>query len=152
MHEVFQLPGTAIDGSDVCCLGTQLARVVAAISQIRGDLEWYAADVDPYHGVFPMDGSEPVLVGSSARLMEQLSNVSQFLRGVFLAVEEGSAAPRFRNDIDTEDALDADLGDAVIEVRAFDSTYIEIHNCDATVSEQISRIFGVAPLGHTPVA
>ena len=152
MPDVFQLPGKLIDGVSLSCLGSQLVRVVHVISRVRADLEWYAADVEVNVGEFPARGRQPVFIGSSANLADVAGKVDQFLYGVFLAVDAEMKSPQFRSAIDTEDSVDADLGDAVIEIRTFDTTYIEIHTCDEAVSEQISRTFGVAPLGNTSVA
>lgn len=57
--------------------------------------------------------------------MAVAGQVEQFLSGVFFGVV-GEAAPAFREDPSTEDPIPTDLGNAFVEIRMFDTTFIEV--------------------------
>lgn len=136
MNIVIRLSAESIDGGHICCLGSQLASIVSVLGQSLGDVVWYAADVDSIGVVLPICKQSPCLIGHSNRLIELVEHIDQFLRGVFLAVDPQKTNPQFRSDIDTEDSIEADLGDALVEIRAFDTTFFEI----LTNKEQIGAV------------
>lgn len=105
-----------------CCLGIQLASIVELLP---GDWEWYSADVDPVNDT-DLSESSVSLVGSSADLVQQVSRIDQLESGVFLAVANAGGPPRFRSEVLTDDPLDSDIGDALLEIRAFDTSYFDV--------------------------
>jgi hypothetical protein len=145
MNYVFQLTGKIVDGQRVCCLGPQLARIVTILTKCLGEAVWYSTDVDFVGQGFPMPSQNLQLLGRSSRLIELANRVDQFLRGVFLAVDAKSTSPQFRKDMDTEDSIDAEPGDALVEIRTFDTTFFELHTQDGKIAEFIARTFGVQP-------
>jgi hypothetical protein len=120
----------AFPGSNAACLGFHVAAVISEIERTISGLIWYAADVKSTGYQFPYGsilGGQPVCVGSSKQLISMASAVDQFERGVFAAVSVAHSIPTFREGgLWMEDAADADLGDAFVEVRAFDASYIEV--------------------------
>lgn len=75
-------------------------------------------------------------MGNADALIEFSLKVDQFISGVFAGVPKEIDAPRFRDgglwsEDHGEDA--ADLGDSVIEIRAFDTSWIEIASHDGDV-------------------
>jgi hypothetical protein len=143
MSLIIRLRAEAFDGRSVCCLGSQLARLVAELKGAMGEVVWYAADIDLV-GPAPIPrGRGPQLLGGSDRLIELAEKVDQLLRGVFLAVPADNAAPHFRDAIDTEDPVDVELGDARVEIRAFDTTYFEVLTTEPAIATFAEDAFGV---------
>jgi hypothetical protein len=145
MNYLFRLSGEIVDGQPVCCLGSQLAHIVSLLSECLGEVVWYSTDVDLVGHGFPVPAQTLQVLGRSPRLIELANKVDQFLRGVFLAVDAKIPIPQFRKDIDTEDAVEAELGNAIIEIRTFDTTYFELYTQDSQLAEYIERTFGVRP-------
>ncbi len=129
----FRLGSAAFEKSEVVCLGWQIARVLRSIDAEVPDMVWHAADLNWIGtGGLPRQDRKPVLIGDSDCLIERVTQIFQFLSGVFIAVPKSVDRPIFRSDgLWTDDAEDADLGDCLFEVRAFDSSYISV----ATSSE-----------------
>src|SRR5262245_57234598 len=112
-------------GAEAACLGTQLAVLLAVVGEWNRGLLWFAAaDV---RAAGPISGScrgpAPVSVGDTATLTAIVQHVRQFESGVLAGVPR-SAVPRFRSGgLWTEDSDSAELGSAVVEFRAFDTSY-----------------------------
>ncbi len=123
---IVRIGARAFQGTRVACLGNDVASVLKAAGEVRHDLVWYAADVA---ALGPSMVSEcrpqPELIGQTSSVVQACLRVSQFTSGVFAGVPAGIPEPRFRaGGLWTEDSEDADIGDALVEVRAFDTTYI----------------------------
>jgi hypothetical protein len=144
MNIVVRLRGENIDGGYVCCRGSQLARIVTALIDQLGDLTWYGADIEIYGVSNLSKGDLPRLIGNTNRFLKEIQTIDQFLRGVFLGVGGSNANPRFRENMDTEDPVDVDLGDAVVEIRAFDTTFFEIITRDKNLAATLVDNFGVS--------
>jgi hypothetical protein len=123
------------------CQGMQIAAVVAAIAAAKRDLTWYAADVEVIGPPFVANrDSTPVRVGDAATVIEIAASLAQFESGVLAGVPVACANPEFRaGGLWTEDDESADLGDAVVEIRAFDTTYILICTNDDRVAEAMTQ-------------
>lgn len=131
-------------GSTAACLGEQIAAVVMLVGRLRANLVWYLADVEGVGPALAERTSQPTLFGDSFRLATAAAAVSQFQRGVFVGVPKGIASPQFRNGgLWTEDDDDADLGDAVVEIRAFDTTYVLVATIAAEVAEAVTQAFSI---------
>jgi hypothetical protein len=143
MNLVLRLPGKTIDGGRFSCRGSQLASVVTVLSTSLADRIWYVTDVDALSDTFHPLPESLTRIGESQELIECLRQVDQFLRGVFLAVKAEVTEPKFRPDMDTEDPIDADLGSAVVEIRAFDTAYIEVITSDKWIADFVAETFGV---------
>ena len=122
-------------GTEAACLGSHVAAVVGAIGGPLPELCWYAADVECTGIQFVSRRSPvPVRVGDTDSMRRAAHGVQQFTSGVFVGVPPGHLYPRFRQGgLWTDDDELADLGDALVEVRAFDTTYISV----ASAHEQI---------------
>ena len=123
------------------CRGDHIAAVVAEIEAARPGLRWYAADVQNIGKPFlPTRDPTPVAIGDSAALIRRAILVDQFESGVFVAVSPRVEGPRFRSGgLWTEDEEDADLGDALVEVRAFDTTYVSAASADDAIVLQLEN-------------
>lgn len=139
---VIHLDPTAFGGEPVC-LGRQLAELLRAIETVHPELRWYGGDIQAI-GPRSMSARKPtpVLLGSTEALVQAARAVEQFESGVFVGVSGSVSCPVFRaGGLWTEDEEDADLGDALIEVRAFDTSYWSIGTTDAKVVSQIGERF-----------
>ena len=143
MNLILRLRGESIDGRHVCCLGSQLARIVTSLMGQLADVSWYIADVEVIGTSRLAQGQTPQFVGQSHQFVALVQDVDQFLRGVFLAVRGGRLQPHFRERIDTEDPVNVDLGDALVEIRAFDTTYFELLTMDSAIAAVGAAGFGV---------
>jgi hypothetical protein len=142
---VLQLSRDHFPGSQAACEGAQIAKVILAVDRVAPLLRWYVADVmsigeqitetrDPY----------PKPIGSAKNLIGATSRVEQFERGVFVGVPQQIVAPQFREGgLWTEDEQQADLGDSIVEIRAFDTSYIEILSTDVRILANIGKEFGI---------
>jgi hypothetical protein len=118
----FRLDSTSF-GEQVACAGDQVAEVVTLIEAALGPVAWTYFDLRAIGAVKLPKGN--LWTTEEARLF--CESVQQFESLVLFAIPFGSKAPpRLRRDPRTDDDPRADLGDAVAEVRAFDTTYIEV--------------------------
>lgn len=110
----------------IVCTGWQLVRLAESVQEHFGDIDWYAADVSPYlqNGFSKTMSLERI--GSTASLIEKTVEVSQFERGVFVAFLSTTTPDNAREEAATDDDVDVDLGNAVIEIRAFDCSFYEV--------------------------
>lgn len=122
-----RLTGAHIDGSDASCLGGQLAAVVRALEATLGPTIWYASDVEATPASELPAGAQPIACGRTSALIARLEATDQVLAGVFLAVPHDAPVPRLRDVARTDDPPFAELGDAVAEVRAFDTSWVEVY-------------------------
>jgi hypothetical protein len=125
--------------SETSCLGDQLVRLLHAVRAARPDIKWYVADVQTV-GPSPVARRqpEPVLIGATESLIQVAQRVEQFESGVFAGVSSTIEQPAFRcGGLWTDDEAYADLGDAIIEIRAFDMSYWSIATSDADLTNRI---------------
>lgn len=117
--------GREVFGAHAACLGSQFIELLEALNEVMPELRWYVADVQAI-GRIPFGKRQPLptSIGSAAALIQSVREVEQFESGVFAGVPLGVTHPAFRSGgLWTEDDDDDELGDAVVEVRAFDTSY-----------------------------
>ena len=128
-------------GEGVVCLGTQVACVIDALSTLRADLSWFAADIEPV-GADSLKAASPVpaFIGTSDAAASSAREVHQFLFGVFVAVSGSATQLRVRDggQLSTEDPPDADLGDALFELRTVDTSHISLAGADIHLRETVA--------------
>lgn len=130
-------------GGQASCLGTHLVGLLRAIEALHPQLKWYVADVQTI-GSSPTARREPVptFVGDTEALIQAAQQVDQFESGVFAGVPESLDDPVFRSGgLWTEDEDAADLGDAVVEIRAFDTSYWSVASADTSLALNIRDRF-----------
>lgn len=140
---MIRLRGEHFGRGHVVCLGWQLARVIDALSRTTPSMLWYCADVDT-NGLNPFYSdirSQVMLIGEAQELLSRVVKVDQFWSGIFFGVSAPKASPRLRENSSTEDAVPSDMGDALVEVRAFDTTYIEVVGVDCSVFSSLFQEF-----------
>jgi len=143
MNFRLQLSGESIEGDIISCLGSQLARIVRVATDFFGEKVWYVANVDFFGKKMQLSTRTPVRIGNPEQFIEFVQSIDQFLYGVFLAVEINISNPRFREDINTEDSISVDLGDATLEIRAFDTSYFEILTREKQIADMLAEVFSV---------
>jgi len=132
-------------GSPTACQGRQVALVVRAVAEAVPGLVWYASDVlapgAPFWTRFR--GSTPARLGLSDEVALEAEVVSQFESCVLVGVPDGVTQPRFRDGgVWTEDEDGADIGDGVVEIRAFDTNYIIVATSSPEVPARLGTGFG----------
>lgn len=145
------LTGAAINDSSVSCTGEQLVLIVKKLTSYA-DLHWYASDVSlnlntRFWADFSL--SKPSFVGDSSKLIREASQVDQFFSGVFLGASFKSERNIDMEAIETEDEKYRDIGEFVIEIRAFDTTYYEIYSIESNLLTSMCESFGVSMDGRT---
>lgn len=150
MNHYLDIPGEKIDGNKFACLGTQLICVFSKCEVIAGPLSWYGADIE-FTGASSIQQEEraPRLIGNTALLIELSQSVDQYYRGVFIAVKTDLANPQFRDWVDTEDPVDMELESAILEIRAFDTHFIELITREEKIAVMMSEFFGVPVMSAT---
>ena len=117
--------------SQYVCLGSQVAKVVDRVGVFVPELRWYMADVEYIGAPSIARTPTPIAVGNTYTFVRFARRVEQFVSGVFVGVSAHIADPQFRQGgLWTEDEEASDLGDAMVEVRSFDFTYISVASTD----------------------
>ena len=132
-----------ITDKDVACLGSQLVRILDTINPFIENVTWYASDIDA--NIEPaffsnFKGALPKKIGNTSDLVKLCRNVPQFLSGVFLAFLKDQGE-YLSNKYSTEDKEFRDIGDAILEIRAFDTSYYKIYANNFSVIEKIANEF-----------
>ena len=109
------------------------------------DAIWYASDVlavtiPPF--IINFNKFTPRRVGNTYDMIAISENVQQFLAGVFLAFNK-DVGDHLDEEFGTEDESFRDVGDAVLEIRAFDTTNFEIYANDYDLIHKIAEKFEV---------
>lgn len=136
-----QLKAEDFGSTAASCLGWHIAEVVRAVSAARPSLTWYVADIQTSGYQFPVGGQAiPSFIGGADTLVTMALRVDQFESGVFVGVPDNILYPQFREGgLWTEDDELADLGDALIEIRAFDTTFISVVSNDEALLVAIRK-------------
>lgn len=125
--------------SVMSCLGEQLVALLQTIQELRPDLNWYVSDAQTI-GPSPVPRREPtpILIGDARAMIQAAQRVEQFESGVFAGVPSAIDQPAFRaGGLWTEDEEAADLGDAAVEVRAFDTSYWSVATAEPNLAQII---------------
>jgi hypothetical protein len=142
---MIKLSGRMIDGDSVSCTGAQLIEILRVLQDNRNDYKWLAGDTTANSNVLNETmPSKPILIDSTQNLISILTNVDQFLSGVFLAIPSSVSSVSINRIFDTEDDPTLDLEDGILEIRAFDTTYFEIYSSQLDILQRLSEYFHVA--------
>jgi hypothetical protein len=127
----------------LACTGKQFSDLLRQLDPWIRDCVWYVADIKTNNYV-PLtatgDLAEQRL--SLADLYDICAQVDQFLSGIFLAVPTDCDEPRLNLGIMTEDDLTSDIGDAILEIRAFDTSYFEIYTGILALADKLHCVYG----------
>ena len=128
-------------GDATACLGKQVSKIIRKAVQILPDLCWYIADVQTTGLQVPeWQAPSPTRIADTAEMLQLIEKVDQFEAGVFAGVPITIVEPNFREGgLWTEDEEFADLGDAILEIRTFDTSYLTVASTDALLVRRIER-------------
>ena len=128
-----------------------MGAVVAAVGALVPAATWFVADVEATGASGFRDASaKPREVGSTEMLLQQVAGVDQFLRGVLVAIPPSTPAVFRSAELWTEDDESADLGSAVAEIRAFDTSYIDVATVMESILSAVSTRFSAVLRGDDP--
>jgi hypothetical protein len=136
-----------VQGEEVSCLGSQLKEILELIKlypSIKNAI-WYASDVlavtiPPF--IMNFEEFTPRKMGNTHDLIAICQHVDQFHAGVFLAFNK-DVGDYLDEEFGTEDESFRDIGDAIFEIRAFDTTNLEIYAKDYDLIHKIAEKFEV---------
>ena len=129
------------------CLGSQLILIINVLKEILPLHTWYGADVQAVgKGVADLNvtGFRLKLIGSDQHFALCCLNISQFIWGVFLCIDNNSLSSSIMDvELETEDEPYRPIpcDGILIEIRMFDTSYIEIYSEDENVIKKISDRF-----------
>mgnify|MGYP000925797852 CR=1 FL=1 len=113
--------------SFVFCEGHHVSSLIRVVEEASPGLVWYASDVLVRGSAFwrEFEGPTPRRLGSAAEAIRAAETAEQFESGVLSGVPRNVGRPVFRaGGVWTEDEEASDLGDSVVEIRAFDTTFL----------------------------
>lgn len=141
---VLRLEGFQLTGEHTVGSGHQLTMIIDALRQHTTDCVWFVADLDALY-LLPEElvrVHEPVVVGTADDLVAFVEPVPQFLGGVFLAVPHERLPPVWSRSFWTDDQPFEDLDGARFEIRAYDTTYIEVYTDQEDLLRGLAEHFG----------
>lgn len=141
---LLRINGQLIDRESTSCTGKQMKELLVHVEPWLQLCDWYLLDIRINNHVefLSSSGHHPQRI-SREILGSVCAQVDQFLSGIFLAVPSGVSQPKLHLDAKTEDEPSADLGDALLEIRAFDTSYFEIYTPLPALAERLHQLFGV---------
>jgi hypothetical protein len=136
------------DKSQAVCLGPQLLQILNCIEQSLSLCFWYGADMDSTFFTEDTDMlnfTDYLLkkIGDIAQLKKLVSQIDQFLSGVFIAISKDVLIVDNTIDLATLDPefRSLDIEGVMIEIRAFDTSYLEIYSNHYELMKRIANQF-----------
>jgi hypothetical protein len=141
---IIELTGQEINDEIVCTTGYQLAMILESIKSQISSCIWYGADISVSNSstssLLTLN-ENPSVIGNTGELIKFSLQTDQFLSGVFLAVPENIDHPTWLRHPGTEDEPTKDLGDAILEIRAFDTSFFELYSSNSKIIESLTKYF-----------
>lgn len=141
---LLRVAGEFIDQESSSCTGKQLKELINQVQPwVRGCV-WHILDIKTNNAVDvpASDDGQEVKISTDV-LSDFCSRVDQFLSGILLAVPSDLSRPHLNLDAITEDEPSTDIGDALLEIRAFDTSYFEIYTPIPELAEKLHCLFGI---------
>jgi hypothetical protein len=139
------LQGSDIDGDEYVCTGPQIASVLDALARTPelSRCTWYAAAIDandPALETYVTDYWKAV--ANIGDLVERVRATRQLLDGVFIAIEGSNWPERTAEPITAYTPMARLAANSVVELRAFDTTYVEIYSDHPEPIDRLRQRFG----------
>lgn len=124
------------------CLGSQLISVINILKKILPTHTWYGGDVQAIGkaGV-DLSGFELKSIGSDEQFISYCLNISQFIWGVFVCVSKDGLPSNVELGTEDESFRSIPCDGVLIEIRMFDTSYIELYSEDGNTLKKISINF-----------
>lgn len=145
MEKLMNLPQyeLLITHKPFACLGEQLVQILQYIKPFIQDGTWYASDIDTLGDNMKIEhfiDEFPRKVGTIENLINLAKCVNQFQSGIFILIPTDHSEImniKYR----TEDIRFRDLGDALLEIRALDTSFFVIYSNDLNFINTVSKEF-----------
>lgn len=141
------IPAESFPEDRCICLGSQLISVIHVLKKFLPAHAWYGADVQAVGkgGVdLNLSGFQLKSIGSDEQFVSYCLNISQFIWGVFLCFSKIFLPSNISNvELGTEDEPFRSIpcNGVLIEIRMFDTSYIEVYSEDGDMLKKISNNF-----------
>jgi hypothetical protein len=133
------------------CLGTQLVTIIRSIQAFTQTSTWYGCDIE-VNGEFPfkhcLQGWTAKKIGANECIIKLAQDTDQFLSGVFLALPQDHGEA-LNQEFGTEDEPFRDIEEAILEIRAFDTSYFEVYSNDKALMDVLANSFNTEII-HRP--
>jgi hypothetical protein len=141
---IIELSGKEINNEIVCTTGFQMTKVLQIIKEDLLNCIWYCGDISTNCNIFDDSSKsrkEYFKLEDTEQLMKFAMQIDQFLSGVFLAIPKSICHPNLEYNFDTERESTTDLGDAILEIRAFDTSFFEFYSSRTEITERLTEYF-----------
>lgn len=141
---VLQLQGEDINGDQICCSGEQVITVLSAILSVQNfdGFSWYAAALVSFPPTDFCQDERFEEVTDLNQLMEKISLVEQLEDGVILAIKS-DVIPSIDADFITAEApMRKFLMQSTLEIRMFDTSWIEVYTEIPQITVALQNRFG----------
>ena len=138
-----ELTGKNIDGSSISCTGKHLEIVLEELNKHLKSAIWFGCDVNVSNDntIWRRFSSyDPKYIGENRDFIELLDSDEQFLSGVFLIAPKGKNN-KWAHEYETEDEPFRNNEGALIELRTFDTSHIELYTSDKELLSSLSKRF-----------
>lgn len=134
-----------IKGGKTSCLAAQLVQILEVINASTKGLIWYGADVEVIGDIpfkLGLEEWSPKKIGDTKIFIKGLKQVDQFLSGVFFAFPT-DVGDVLEGRFSTEDEPYRSSKGAILEIRAFDTSYYEVYSYGLDIIAKLADFFSV---------
>ena len=136
------IPPESFPEDQCICLGSQLISVINVLKKNLPAHTWYGADVQAVgKGGVDLSGFQLKSIGSDEQFISYCLNISQFIWGVFLCISKVCLPSNVELGTEDEPFRSIPCSGILIEIRMFDTSYIEIYSEDENMLKKISNNF-----------
>lgn len=132
-----------ISFEEVNCLGEQLAMLLEHSKSLVNGGVWYACDVDTICDNLKIEhlmDYYPKKIGSVEDLIDLANGIQQFIWGLFFLMPT-DCGDQLDVKYSNEDEQFRDFGKAILEIRAFDTTWLMVYSKDRKIIEGLKERF-----------
>lgn len=132
--------GRSINGDLLSCTGEQARLLINDLAPWTENCRWFLVDVKTNNIIEALVSCHGKITSMSIDELQNLCIQSdQFLSGIFLALPQDLEIPQQYHDMITEDEPTMDIGGAVAELRAMDTSYFEIYVANPEIRDALQK-------------
>lgn len=141
---VLQLQGKEINDDDTSCTGKQVAAVLSLVlsAQDFTGFSWYAAALVSYLSIDLCQHKNFDKITDISQLIEKIKPVVQLEDGVIIAIENGTLPITDAEFITAEAPTYKFVMQSLIEIRVFDTSWIEVYTEVSQIIVALQNRFG----------